>query len=454
MTNYSNLTANLWLDCDALSTETIDLSSEKINQAVELSSAIPNEERQWQTYLNALALFGFEQWLEERAPEVRINREQCSLFNPATANAIEAVCNLKVNEFNLCLIATGSLADEEVIIPRAVVDLPEFIPHFYVLLEVQEELSNVTVQGFLSSQQLMNQRANLQADEDWTYLLPVTWFEDELDSFLLYLRALEPTAIYLPSNQSNCSIELSRIRSELEALLPQLQSPERQLWQVLSWEQGACVLVYPELLNWLYQAQQQSSQGGKFVNYLSDLLGLLTQPSINVGRWLNNQLDDLAQGLSWVLLPSPVPAYGMRSIVSGVRSPAEEFEAIVTQLRQTNVEIPAEASAAYRDLELPAAPLRLYAVTWPLLSDSIPEWSLLLVLVTRAASSLPSGLRLRVSDQTGILVERVLEAQQQNSYLFTRVVGTCDEKFVVTVSLGSGVEQTLPPFAFNPQPSP
>ncbi|HEY9651206.1 MAG TPA: DUF1822 family protein [Coleofasciculaceae cyanobacterium] len=454
MTNYPNLTANLWLDCDALSTETIDLSSEKINQAVELSSAIPNEERQWQTYLNALALFGFEQWLEERAPEVHINREQCSLFDAPTANVIEAVCNLKVNDFNLCLIATGSLADEEVIIPRAVVDLPEFIPHFYVLVEVQEELSTVTVQGFLSSQDLRNQQTNLQADEDWTYWLPVTWFEDELDSLLLYLRALEPTAISSPSTRSNCSIELSRIRSELEALLPQLQSPERQLGQVLTWEQGSCVLVYPELLNWLYQAQQQSSQGGKFVNYLSDLLGLLTQPTVNVGRWFNNQLDDFAQGLSWVLLPSVAPAYGMRSTVSGVRSPGEEFEAIVTQLRQTQVNIPAQASAAYRDLELAAVPLRLYAVTWPLLSDSVPEWSLLLVLVTRAASSLPSGVRLRVSDQTGVLVERVLETQQQNSYLFTRVVGTWDERFVVTISLGSGIAQTLPPFGFNPQPSP
>jgi hypothetical protein len=56
-----------------------------------------------------------------------------------------------------------------------------------------------------------------------------------------------------------------------------------------------------------------------------------------------------------------------------------------------------------------------------------------------------------VSDQTGILVQQVLDPQQQDSYFFTRVVGNLEEKFIVTVSLPSGIEQTLPPFSFNPE---
>jgi hypothetical protein len=229
--------------------------------------------------------------------------------------------------------------------------------------------------------------------------------------------------------------------------LPELQSPEQELWQVLTWEQGAVILTHPELLNWVYQLQQSSGQTKPLAvvkKHLSDTLQLLTQPAVNAGRWLMDELDELAQNLSWVLLPSLAPATAMRS-------PAEEFEAIVTQLRQTDVEIPLEARGAYRDLRLVGMPLRLYAVTWPLLSGSIPEWTLLLVLGATPGTHLPSGLQLRVSDQTGILVERTLDQQQRGSYMFTRVIGTWDEKFVVTVSLPSGIEQTLPPFSFHPE---
>ena len=63
--NYSlNRTAQIWLDFEPLATESVNLSPEVVDQAVALSLNIPNEERQWQTYLNALALFGFEEWLE------------------------------------------------------------------------------------------------------------------------------------------------------------------------------------------------------------------------------------------------------------------------------------------------------------------------------------------------------------------------------------------------------
>ena len=453
MINSSEYTTEMFLDFEVLPIEAIDLSSEVIQEAVELSTQILNEERQWQTYLNVLALGSFQHWLGSRAPELTINRDQCSVLKPATANAIEAACNLKVNGFNICLIATGSLSDEEVTLPRAVVDLPEFVPHFYVLVEVQEEQETALIRGFLSYEQLVNRRAtvNLQAEEDWTYQLPLTWFEGSQDRLLLYLRCLEPTAIALPSSSSDRTTVLSpRIHTELKALLPQLQSPERPLWQVLTWEQGAAVLSRPELLNWLYQVQRQTVEPQPRViaslqNHLADILQLLTQPTVNVGRWLWDELGDFAQELSWVMLPSFAPE------AIRLRSPVEEFKAIVTQLEGTGVEIPYEARGAYQDLRLAGMPLRLYAVTWPLVSDSSSQWTLLLVLGATPGTSLPPGLKIRVSDQTSVLVEQLLDAEQLGSYFFTRVVGTWDEKFIVTVSLRPGIEQTLPPFSFNPE---
>ena len=449
MTNYSNSTTQTYLDFEAFSPETIDLAPESIDRAVELSTQIPNEQQQWQTYLNVLALYAFEEWLDNRATDLTGDRQD-DILQPAIANAINAVCNLKVNEFKVCLIAMGSLADEEVSLPRAIVDLPEFIPHFYVLVEVQEEQETALIHSFLSYEELVNRRTtvNLAADEDWTYQLPLTWFNSDPDRLLLYLRCLEPTTISLPVSQSNRTMKLARIRSELEALLPQLQSPECQLWQVLTWEQGTAVLTSPELLNWVYQLQRgeitPTSTQTSVQQHLSDILQLLTQPAVNVGRWLWNELDEFAQELSWVLLPSLAP-------VAAMRSPVEEFAAIVKQLAQTGVDIPAQARGAYRDLQLAGMPLRLYAVTWPMLSESIPEWTLLLVLGATPGTSLPPGLQLRVSDQTGILVEQALDTQARDSYFFTSVVGTWDEKFIVTVGLTPAIEQTLPPFSFNPE---
>jgi len=101
------------------------------------------------------------------------------------------------------------------------------------------------------------------------------------------------------------------------------------LWQVLSWEQGTVVLTSPELLNWVYQLQRQTVGTraiAPFQQHLSDILQLLTQPVVHLGCWLWDELDELAQELSWVLLPNIAPA-------SAMRSPTEEFEAIVNELQ-------------------------------------------------------------------------------------------------------------------------
>jgi hypothetical protein len=451
MNNFLDPRNQILLDYEALPAETIDLSPELINQAVEISTQIPNEELQWQTYLNALAMFSFEEWLETRAIDLNIHRNPQNL-QPATINAVPAFCHLQVNGFKLCLVATGSLADEEVSLPRSIVDLPEFIPHIYVLVEVQEEQELSVISGFLSYEQLVNQRANinLQADDDWTYQLPFNWFDSDPDNLLLSLRCLEPSAIKLPASIDRKK-QLSQVRSELEALLPQLQSPSRQLWEILTWKQGEAVLTSPELMEWVYQVQKQletrniqsnvEQQNLEFQqNHLTDILKLLTQPAINVGRWLWNELDEMAEELSWQLLPS-----------FAMRSPTEEFATIVRQLKQTGVNIPVQGCGAYLDLRLAGIPLRLYAVTWPLESDGIPEWTLLLVLGCAPGTNLPRGLKLRVSDQTSILVEEAFDEQEHNSYLFTSVIGSREEKFIVTVSLAPGIEHTFPPFSFNPE---
>jgi Protein of unknown function (DUF1822) len=444
----NHLTSNIfpmsYLDFDDLPTSAIILSDDDIDRAAEISDRIPNRLKQWQVYLNCLALSAFETWLDERAESLRLNLDKCTILQPALANFINGVANLQVGEFKVCLIATGSLSDEMVRLPRVIIDLPEFIPHFYVLIEVLEERQSANIYAFLSYQELLERQNLTSLQSDGNYQLPISYFDNNPDRLLLYLRCLEVSAISLPAIPTNRAEILARVQNQLLELLPELKSSERELSDILAWEQATAVFTNPELLNWVYTLQQENHPPAN--TFLRDLIKLITQPAVNAGRWLGNELDELAQGLSWVLLPSFVPASGMRPM----RSPEEEFEVIVTQLQQRGLEIPIQARGAYQDILLAGIPLRMYAVTWHLVGESEQrEWSLLLILGAPALSSLPADIKLRVSDQTGILDELGLNAESEDAYIFTRVVGNWDEKFLVSVSLTDGVEVTLPPFAFD-----
>ena len=444
MTNLYTELLPMTLEFEQLPPETIPLSQSQINQAIDFSNQLRDESKQWQTYLNALSLSAFETWLESRGNYFNINREESTLSQLRFANLIPIVANLKVNEFKLCLITTGSFIDEQVSIPRAVIDVPEYIPHFYVLVEVIEEEEKALIQGFISYQELSErqQSVNLEPDTDWTYELPLSWLCNEPDRLLLYLRCLELKAISLPAIPTSRAQNLELAKNDLIKILPQLKTKE--LWEVLTWEQAIIVLTSPELIDWIYnlQTQEEILQETSLQQHLSDVFKLISQPTINVGRWLWDELDDLAEA-TWNLLPNIAPQPVMRS-------PVEEFTVISLQLQQRGLEIPVQARGAYQNLSLAGVPLRIYAVTWHLLSESEPNsWTLLLILGTPALESLPHNLKLRISDQTGILVEQKVNPEFGNTYLFTRVVGNFDEKFLVSVSLGDGVEMTLPSFAFD-----
>lgn len=452
-----NITNNIlpmsYLDFDDLSTSAIILSDEDIDRAAELSGRINYPLKEWQVYLHCLALSTFEKWLDERAEYLNLNLEQCTILKPAFANFIHAVANVQVGDFRVCLIATGSLSDEIITLPRAIVDLPEFIPHFYVVVEVWEEEKTANISAFLSYSELLEvldtNLDNKNIQSDWHYQLPISSFNPNPDKLLLYLRCLEASAIPLPGIPPTRAAILSTLQNQLVELLPQLQSSELELSDILTWEQAAAVFTNPDLLKWIYHLQNQelTSQNTFSIDRgLRDLIKLITEPAVNAGRWLWDELDEFAQGLAWVLLPSFASATALRPM----RSPEEEFEVITTQLRQKGLEIPIQSRGAYQDILLAGIPLRMYAVTWHLLGESEQrEWSLLLILGAPALASLPANIKLRVSDQTGILDELGLNAESEDVYIFTRVVGNWDEKFLVSVSLMGGVEVTLPPFAFD-----
>jgi Protein of unknown function (DUF1822) len=433
MTNY--ITNDL-LEFEGL-IETISLDAEHCNQALELSDRAANPDRKWQIYLQALALFSFEDWLQERESTIFVNREQASVLQPNYANAIDAVCNLSVGEFKVCLIPTVSFSEEEAIVPRAVIDLPEFIAHFYIVIGIEDELEIAAIRGFLRYDELANYQPELQPEADWNYQLPLSWFNREPDELLLFLQCLDATAIALPEIPSNRHNMLAQMQAALLTLLPQLR--HRPLWQVLTWEQGVAVLTTPDLLNWIYQSLNENTT--VLTNYLSDLLQLLTQEAVNVRRWLGNSIDEGVQELFWEVLPA-----GALVRIKD-RTPAQELEEILTEIHRNNeVEIPAIAGRTYRDITR-EIPLRMYAVVWPL-SDEENGWTLLLILKAMAGNQPTLGFTLRVSDQTGILDRGELQPHSDRDYIFIQVAGSYDDKFLATITSETGAVQTLPPFEF------
>ncbi len=392
------------LDYASLPAAAVSLDAAQVDQATAMSRQV-NEPQQWQTYLNALAAFGLEQWLAERAPNLAVNLDDFTTRRLADTAAM-VVSRVSVGDFKLCLITQGSGLDDVITVPSVAVTQPTLAAHFYVLLEVAEEQEQVTVLGFMRYDQLITQlqASHCQPDADQNYALPLAWFDQEPDQLLLYLRCLDPIAIPLPTLQTSGAdvIDPTSAAGVEDVSENQRMGPVDQLQQVV-------------------------------------------QPAVNAGLWLRNELDQLAQQLSWYLLPPLTAATALRS------TPAA-LTAIVTELARANIAVPPQARVVYRDVMVDHLSLRLYATAWALSDGADAEWTLVIVLGAQPGTTLTQSVALRLSDQTQVLVERVLEPS--TSFVYVSAIGTWDEQFTATIDLMNGQTLTLQPFAFAPDQTP
>lgn len=449
--------------------EIITIEPEMFEQALSISQETRNQSRQWEIYFQSLALLLFKDWLQKREPTIEFNQDISQALNSHYINYIDAVCNLNVGEFKVCLIPT-SFAEKEVVVPRAVVDLAEFHAHFIVAVAIDEELEVATIKGFIRYDELVNYKIELQPDIDWNYRIPLALFNHLADELLLFLQCLESAVIPLPEIPSHRSKTLAKMQAALLKSLPQLRN--RPLWSVLNWEQGTTVLTTPDLLTWLYQTGDEDT--AVLTKHLADVLQILTQQSVDVREWLNIQVndviqrlswnvspamslmrgptDDAAQRLSWQVLPtmSAISLSEQTAILGknleAILAQTQQLEAILAEIqRNYGLEIPESAGRAYQNIS-PENTLRIYAITWPLQDAS--GWSLLLVLNVIPNRKVSFGFTLRISDQTGVLAEESLQQDSKDNYIFAQVEGNYEDKFLATITSITGEEQTLPPFAF------
>lgn len=245
--------------------ETIWLESEHFDQARSISKRLSsNEARQWETYLSALALLGFESWLQQQIPDQTIQHD---------VNQAEAFY-LQVGEFKLCLLVTEQLLDEVVNIPKTILEQPRLAAHFYVVMEVLEEQEQAIARGFLRHDELMSyyHQAAQSMPESEVYSLPLSALDAEINHLVVYTRYSAPSAILLPevsaapdeatltSNlTTNLTADLTVIRTRLSQWL---QGTLDQGWQAID------TLINPEASLALSPRQLSSgTKGGKLINF-------------------------------------------------------------------------------------------------------------------------------------------------------------------------------------------
>lgn len=451
---------SLAFEVEPLPNSAVSLGGEDFQRALAWSEPLTSEARQWDLYASALALAALQHWLAEFGDLEAALAPDCPLPHPDRADALPQVARLTAGPWELCAIVLDAAAGDRVAIPRAAVDLPGYAAQFYVLVSLHEEIDRAAVVGCLRRDRLLAQLAatDLAPEPDWTYPVPLSWFEFDPDRLLLYLQCADPATLPLPAPTAERSASLAAVADDLRALLPQFAGSDRPLWDGLSWDQGAVVLCQPDLLRWTFQLRQDGSVPAaaapgdvapEAAPALGHLLDWLAEPAIDAGRWLRSGLDDLARELQWAFMPDPSPAGAFRSAVAApAAGPSADFAAIARQLQQQGIEIPPEARGARRQAILAGQSLNVFLVVWQHPQPTPDDWWSLLVVTGGAIDRLPEVLTLRIDDASGALVDDRLDPRREDGWPFACVSGGRGERFRVELQCGDAI-LTLPLLGFD-----
>jgi Protein of unknown function (DUF1822) len=276
-----------------MQSETIWLEAEHLKQARTLTRPFVRETEQWQMYLNAIALLGFEHWLHKCAAALSIDRTQC-------LNEVGAIYRLTANGFKLNLIAKEHVLDEITEIPQAAIAQPERSAHYYVLLEVSEEQARVIIRGFLRYDRLihhLNQTHQTDAQNDY-YRIPLSVFDPDPNHLLFDCEFLDPAAIPLPAlsvqHGVTAEVSLATVFQETRIKLGDLlQGIFAEGWQALN---AVNHLINPDAQLALSPRNQKNAKKcGKLIDLGMQLQGHSAILLLNITEEAEENLSVLVQ---------------------------------------------------------------------------------------------------------------------------------------------------------------
>ena len=249
--------------------ESRELTSEHFNLARSHSSQLSEEQTQWRAYIHLLALYACQDWFSETLPDAQIS----TLKNNST------VLNyLTVEDSKVCIIAKEHILDEQLHIPRIVVDSAnhlELCAHYYVWVEVLEEEQEVLIRGFLRYDELIEtieqfsqiQSSQIQSETDEDFALPLAALNDEPNHLLSYVQYVDPDAIAALSHAHT-----QQTAQTVERLSPEPSDSIVRMGDWLEDKVTAGWQTLEQLLNnsaqlaWATRSRTTSIQAGKFVN--------------------------------------------------------------------------------------------------------------------------------------------------------------------------------------------
>jgi hypothetical protein len=406
-----------------------------------------NESARRTAQLNQWCLRGFLDWAREflELDEVLTvwpsEAQLPSIWELMTGTAI-ALGNKR-----LVLLPSDALDTEELAVPQEWVDIPEWRADYYLGVQVNPEAGWMQIWGYTSHRTL---KTRGEYDPIYrTYVLERDLLISDIGVLWVACSLDLNETVEVESITALSTAEVNRFCGQLSQRSP--CSPRLDL----GFQSWAAFIANDVWRQRLYQARlERAGMAIAIPEPAAISTSASAQPLqnavINVALWLQDQVDRVAQELSWVLLPAfAVEPIGLR----GTRD-FQALETILAQLERTGARIPETARSACQDLQIGATQLRLYAVTWPLVSaDKIPEWFLLLILSSQPNGALSAGTKLLISDETQLLSKAKLEHGSIDQYIYGGVSGTWNEVFKATITLADGTSLTLPEFGFIPEAS-
>jgi hypothetical protein len=346
----------------------------------------------------------------------------------------------------LVLIPSDAIDTEELCVPQEWVDIPQWSADYYLGIQMDFEQGWMKIWGYTSHRTL---KSRGEHDPIYrTYSLERDIVITDLDILWVANSLGLDEKAALQSIADLSKAEADRLLTQLSAVKP--YSPRLDL----AFETWAAFLVNNDLRQQLYLTRMQQSEVSQkevIAPSLNNPVQKLRSTFVNTALWFQDQVDQLAEDLSWVLLPAFSSELGGLAQV-GLRSQTQEITAMLAQLQRNGIEIPQNARGAYQDLQVATHQMRLYAVTWKTFpAGAMPEWSLLLILSGQPSHSLLPGTRIQIRDAANILVDEELKDSSGHQYIYGGVSGTSDETFGVDLTFADGSTLTLPEFEYDPK---
>jgi len=220
------------------------LLSKHHQEASKLSEKYSDQDKQWTVYLKILAVIGFEEWLKEKQPNLKINKDDLLLLSEEN----DLISNLQIEDFKFCLILINSYTEETITFPQELITSSQYASHFYVIIEVLEEENLVMIRGFIRYDQLLKYFENTSSitmenlpeilekimnNNQASYQLPIENFNPKLNQLLYNLKFVKPSAIAIPIKFKQTTKLSQWLSQKIETFTDNIEQITETGWQML-----------------------------------------------------------------------------------------------------------------------------------------------------------------------------------------------------------------------------